>query len=204
MAQAAARCLEQKSGCTVLNIRKLLGYEDWLRQRLVRAIGDFSFAQVANILELAIKKGRAREIHLSDGMSARNEYGKLIFTRREPLLPDLKIKLREKLYQKTAGFRINKRQDCAFLDADKVKGPLSVRTRQAGDRFQPFGLSGTKKLKDYLIEQKIPLRRRDQVPVVVDTQGIIWLAGMGRIADRVKITDTTKNILEIRAIKEKT
>jgi hypothetical protein len=40
------------------------------------------------------------------------------------------------------------------------------------------------------------------VPVVVDQQGILWLAGLGRIADRAKITAKTKNILEIRILKE--
>jgi len=202
VAKAAKQCVELKAGQTVLNIRKLLGYEDWLQHRLVQAIGDFPFIQVENILELAVKKGRAREIYLPGGMFARNEYGNLIFSRRETSHPGLQVKLLTKFYPKPTGFTINKRKDRAFVDADRVKEPLTVRTRQNGDRFQPFGLSGTKKLKDYLIEQKIPSRQRDLVPVVVDGQGILWLAGLGRIADRVKITAKTKNILEIRILKE--
>ena len=202
VAKAASHCLEQKPDRTVLNIGKLLGYEDWLRYRLVQAIGDFPFALVENILDLAVKKGRTRELHLPNGMSVRNEYGRLVFTRRELRRPGVTFSLAEKLYRKPAGFTVNKRADRAFLDADKIKRPLRVRTRQNGDRFQPFGLSGTKKLKDYLIEQKIPPRRRDLVPVVTDQQGIVWLAGLGRIADRAKITAHTKNILEIRVLKE--
>ena len=44
-------------------------------------------------------------------------------------------------------------ENVALLDADKLKFPLRVRRWQEGDWFIPFGMSGRKKLSDYLIDK---------------------------------------------------
>lgn len=88
----------------------------------------------------------------------------------------------------------------AFLDADTVRFPIQVRSRRAGDRFAPLGLGGSKKLKDYMISQKIPREARDGIPIVVDSAGrIIWVAGF-QIDDRNKITALTKRVLALRVV----
>ncbi len=86
-----------------------------------------------------------------------------------------------------------------WLDPDALSSPraLTVRTRRPGDRFVPLGLGGAKKIKDYFIDEKIPreLRRR---AVVVECGGeIIWLAPH-RLADGVKLTPQTRQVLELR------
>ncbi len=44
---------------------------------------------------------------------------------------------------------------------------LRLRTRRAGDRFKPKGMGGrSRKLKDWMIDQKIPRRLRDQIPLL--------------------------------------
>lgn len=50
-----------------------------------------------------------------------------------------------------------------------VKGGLKykVRKRQEGDRFTPFGMKGTKKVKDFFIDLKIPAAARDKIPLLV-------------------------------------
>jgi tRNA(Ile)-lysidine synthase len=62
-----------------------------------------------------------------------------------------------------------------------VRGPLSVRSRVPGDRFQPPGLGGrTKKLQDYFVDRKVARQTRDSVPLVVDADDrIIWVVGHG-------------------------
>lgn len=71
--------------------------------------------------------------------------------------------------------------------------PLVVRPIKPGDRFQPLGLGGTKKIGDYLTDRKIPVVYRDEIPVIADQQGIIWLVGY-EIADRVKVDATTRKV----------
>ncbi len=74
---------------------------------------------------------------------------------------------------------------------------LAVRSRLPGDRFQPLGMSGTKKLKDFMIDEKIPNSLRDSVPLIVTSRGIAWVVGW-RIAEWAKVDDDDHERLEIR------
>ena len=61
---------------------------------------------------------------------------------------------------------------------DEVEPPLLVRFRQPGDAFRPASMGGRKKLKDYLIDAKVPQAQRDQLPLLCDAQGILWVVGL--------------------------
>jgi tRNA(Ile)-lysidine synthase len=73
---------------------------------------------------------------------------------------------------------------------------LVIRTRQPGDRFQPLGMSSTKKLQDFMVDEKIPRHWRDRVPLVVAPKGIAWVVGW-RIADWARARDDASEIMEI-------
>ena len=73
--------------------------------------------------------------------------------------------------------------------------PLSVRTRRAGDRFRPFGLTGRKKLQDFLVDRKVPRAERDRIPIVVDgNDRIVWVAGH-EIDEAFRVTDASRPVL---------
>ena len=55
-----------------------------------------------------------------------------------------------------------------YFDADQLTFPLYLRPRKPGDRFQPLGLNGSKKVKDLLISAKIPRHERWSYPLLVD------------------------------------
>lgn len=83
------------------------------------------------------------------------------------------------------------------VDAGKVSFPLTVRTRRPGDRFFPLGLGGSKKLKDFFIDLKLPAEKRDQVPLVVSAGGeIIWVVGL-RLDERFKVSAATEQVLRL-------
>ncbi len=63
------------------------------------------------------------------------------------------------------------------LDADRVRLPLTLRSRRPGDRLELPGVAGATKLQDLLVDAKIPRRERDRVGVVEAANGIVWLAG---------------------------
>jgi tRNA(Ile)-lysidine synthase len=87
----------------------------------------------------------------------------------------------------------------AALQASMVKFPLSVRNRRPGDRFRPFGAPGTRKLKDVLIDRRLPRSDRDGLPIVVDASGrIVWVAGV-TIAEHCRVTmpDTGVVVLKL-------
>ena len=84
----------------------------------------------------------------------------------------------------------------AYFDLDKTGDKLTLRRRKPGDRFQPLGMSQTKKLNEFMIDGKIPRLWRQHVPLVCSPEQIIWVVG-GRIDDRVKVTDDTRRVLSI-------
>lgn len=82
-------------------------------------------------------------------------------------------------------------------DADRICFPLVLRTRRPGDRFQPLGMKKEKKLKDFLIDERVPFYDRGSLPLLCDQDGIIWVVGV-RLSERVRITPETKNALFMR------
>jgi len=71
-----------------------------------------------------------------------------------------------------------------------------VRGRRAGDRFQPLGMGEAKKLQDFMVDAKVPRSWRDRVPLVCSPGGILWVVGW-RIAEPVRVTDSTKKVLRL-------
>ena len=83
-----------------------------------------------------------------------------------------------------------------MIDRDKLKGPLLIRPRKDGDQFFPLGGRGSKKLGDFFTDAKVPPQIRDQIGILCDAQGIVWVLSM-RISDRVKITPATTQALKL-------
>jgi tRNA(Ile)-lysidine synthase len=88
----------------------------------------------------------------------------------------------------------------AYFDFDKTGDNIIVRPRKSGDRFQPLGLSQPKKLGEFMIDTKIPRAWRERVPVVSSPEHILWLVGW-RIDERVKVTEDTKRVLYLQAVR---
>ncbi len=85
------------------------------------------------------------------------------------------------------------------FDADALGKPLTVRTWRPGDRFQPLGMKGTKKLQDFFVDAKVPQHERGQVPLLCAADGrIAWVVGY-RIAEPFKVTERTLRVLRLQA-----
>lgn len=98
------------------------------------------------------------------------------------------LKTREELRWPPASYQ-------AYIDFDLLSpGKLVVCFRQPGERFHPQGSAGSKKLKDFLIDQKVPVQRRNTLPLVKAGEEIIWVAGI-RVAHPYRVTDKTKRVL---------
>lgn len=85
----------------------------------------------------------------------------------------------------------------ALFDLEQVDFPLTVRTWAPGDRFQPLGMEGRKKVSDLLVDAKVPRTDKERQAVVCNGGGeIVWVVGR-RIDDRFKITLLTNRILRL-------
>ncbi len=88
---------------------------------------------------------------------------------------------------------------CVFLDLDTIQFPLIVRNFVPGDRFRPLGMSGTKKVKDFFIDEKVPIRVRKLCPIVLSEGAVIWIGGY-RLSELVKITSQTRKVLKLELL----
>jgi len=86
--------------------------------------------------------------------------------------------------------------DTAFFDAEKAGFPLTIRSPVPGDRFKPWGIEGTRKLKKILIDLKIPVRLRAGLPLLVKDGEILWVPGIRR-GRGAAVDSSTKTILEV-------
>ena len=85
----------------------------------------------------------------------------------------------------------------AYFDYDKIGPNLKVRFFRPGDRFIPLGMKGTKKLKSFFIDEKIPRSQRKAVPLLTSKNGdIIWVYEK-RIGEKYKVTDKSTSVLLI-------
>jgi tRNA(Ile)-lysidine synthase len=94
------------------------------------------------------------------------------------------------------GYEVPREAMRAAFDADAVGAPLVVRGRRVGDRLQPFGAAGARRLKTLFIDAKVPRWERARRPVVVAAGVIIWVAGLRRSAT-APVTADTRRVLEL-------
>ena len=84
----------------------------------------------------------------------------------------------------------------AQLDADTLQYPLRLRRWRNGDWFIPFGMSGRKKVGDFLTDAKVSAPERKRQFVLLSGNDIVWVVGR-RIDDRFALTSRSENVLKI-------
>ena len=84
----------------------------------------------------------------------------------------------------------------ALLDADKITYPLTLRRWKEGDSFTPFGMTGSKKVSDFLIDAKVSMAEKGRQFVLLSEGKIAWLIGR-RISDDFRITNKTERVIRI-------
>ncbi|MDA0988446.1 MAG: tRNA lysidine(34) synthetase TilS [Chloroflexi bacterium] len=82
------------------------------------------------------------------------------------------------------------------LNAESVGRRLLVRGRRPGDRFHPLGMTGSKKLQDFMVDEKVPREMRDRVPLVLSDERIVWVVGH-RIAHWARLTEDAMEVVEL-------
>ncbi|HXG02577.1 MAG TPA: tRNA lysidine(34) synthetase TilS [Candidatus Binatia bacterium] len=93
-------------------------------------------------------------------------------------------------------YTVPREADVVAFDADRLPCPLTVRARQPGDRFHPFGAPGERRLKSFLIDAGVPRWDRDRVPLVEAGGRIVWVAGLRRAA-AAPVSPGTREVVEL-------
>ena len=96
--------------------------------------------------------------------------------------------------------RFKARDQVAHLDADRVRLPLTVATRKPGDRMRALGLKEPKRLQDILVDAHVPRQVRDSLPVVSDSEEIVWIPGV-TVAESKRVTSATQRQLHLEIVR---
>lgn len=83
-----------------------------------------------------------------------------------------------------------------WFDYVKIKGNLVMRTRRQGDYLVLYRSGGKKKLKDYFIDEKIPVEERDGILLLACGSEILWVVGR-RVSESCKVDKNTEQILSV-------
>ena len=211
-AEACDRCMKKREeGLIELDLDEYEKLHAYLRSEVVsRALfeasgrmKDISRKHIRAVEQLASAQS-GRRISLIYGIRAAKEFRKVLISspgryeqaEHDEKIPELIKTVHDRseiLFQdiKNSG-RYKK-----FIDYATIKDVslLSVRHRKSGDRISVKG--GSKKLKDLLIEEKIPADERDRMYFVASDSEIVWIPDTGRIGERFKVTGETEKILEM-------
>ncbi|MBQ8882546.1 MAG: tRNA lysidine(34) synthetase TilS [Clostridia bacterium] len=162
---------------------------------------DFESKHICSIIELS-KKENGKSVNLVGGLVAINEYDRVtLYIDDGETLPD-EIDFDIGFYSFGEGFvsvfptSTDIESGVIKIDCDKVPSGAIIRTKRTGDTFRKFG-GQSKKLKDYLIDKKIPVRNRDKLPLLCYNNKVLAIFGV-EIADEIKITDRTTNAVELK------
>lgn len=186
--------------------RRLMRF--WLKQWNV----DSSFIPIDDAIHLLASDKPQAEIHFSTDVCLIRRYDQFFFGDKQEtapmqvnkpipvpgkiVIPELHIEVLTELVASNviqlgsaAGWQTT-------LDYALVKEGLFIRTWQEGDRIQPLGMEGTKPLKKIWQENKIPLEKRNSMPILCHQHEIVWIPGCCE-SENYKITDETEMFVQI-------
>ncbi|NLI90029.1 MAG: tRNA lysidine(34) synthetase TilS [Epulopiscium sp.] len=198
-----------------IHIKSFLSYHPVIQSRIIRmviesnlgSLKDIKYKNINDIMELAHKQS-GKSINIGMESIAIREHDHI------RILEDKKTLS----YSQELNIGINKVVECnkkvemilvddsknkqryentytKNIDYDKINGNLQIRNRKAGDKI--LLKNGSKKLKDFFIDEKIPKTYRDDVILIADDENVIWIVGY-RLSEYYYITDETKCILQIQ------
>lgn len=196
-----------------------------IRRALEKLTGDlvnFEKVHIYDIIKLN-KQGTGKSINLPKGVLVQNIYGDLVlsFLNKKSVNSKTELKISQELLSKEVlsnGITLNENilgygvslklisnNDINFKNNNFTKyfdigediESIVIRNRQDGDRFNPYGMMGTKKLKDIFIDLKVRKDLRDNIPLVLINEKIAWIVGY-RVSNAFKVSRNSRNILEIK------
>ena len=200
--ELAQKALEEKSGKIYLSLKNssvIIKRATILALNKLGVNKDYEFIHAVSVENLKNLQSGAK-ITLPKNVIAKREYDYVIFSLNDNEKCDLEITFRlgtfdflDKTIEVSSSI-IDK--PYLLFDGDKIPSGAVIRTRRDGDVFTKFG-GGTKKLKDYLIDKKIPLSSRDNLLLVAKNSVVYMIIGL-EISDHVRISETTTNKLKVK------
>jgi tRNA(Ile)-lysidine synthase len=205
-----------------ISIPELVKSHEAIQRRIIKTLlqicshskKGIGYLHVKSVMGLITGGSPNGTLNLPFDLEVRREYDLLTISKKKPAknsefcygieipgtvnIKELGIKTNFDLIDKTSALNFNSSRT-AFMDYDEISFPLIIRNMKPGDRIQPFGMNGTKKIKSLFIDEKVPKNRRKEIPLLVDQKSVLWIMGM-RLSERIRITDKTTSVVRIEIV----
>ncbi|WP_029323802.1 tRNA lysidine(34) synthetase TilS [Butyrivibrio sp. AE3004] len=220
--------ISKKKGEVILDCNVLSSRHEIIRERLIIRglqllyphVKDIQDIHINTISKMVLSKEGSKEQDLPYGIKVIRAYDKLKLTFKkldnpfsEAIIPDLEaldqgehvtvkipgvgiVKMRVFLYE--SRLEIPTGEYTKWFNYDKINNSLQFRTRCTGDMISVG--NGNKKLKKFMIDEKIPLDVRDSLYILADGDNVLWVPGY-RIGDYYKLDDYSLRVLEVTVTK---
>jgi tRNA(Ile)-lysidine synthase len=219
MAKHELKKIREKEGINIIEFNKL---HTALKKRVIRLMvedvkGNLNGIEGKHIEECIrlIEKGKTgKTIELPDNINCAIDYSIFkVLKKTEALDYEYRLGVPETIYVREANMyvetkilednieNLTDKQFVKYWDCDKIKYGIIVRNRRDGDYIFPKGMEGRKKLKDILIDKKVPREERDRLLIFSIESEVLWIAGV-RDSRNYKIDSNTKRVLEIKITKK--
>jgi tRNA(Ile)-lysidine synthase len=180
-------------------------------EHLAGNLRSMEFPHFLAIDHLLENPGPSKQIRLPHGISVSRSYHSLIFfnTPAAPVsfeysvsgpgileIPEIGGTMRFAMIPAQGRDPRSEKPNLALLDFDSIDFPLTVRSFRPGDRFQPLGMEGEKKVKDLFMDCKIPVERRKKIPLLLAKDCLLWVVGV-RVDHRARLKPRTRRALKV-------
>ena len=205
----------QRNGTICLDVKEMSVLPLGLARRVVRDfvtkvrgnLRGISFEEIEGILNLE----EAKSFHLKrdlvlkrdknmvfpgDKSAMRIEYAYRWNGNKALLIRELLLTVEAKRIKQGSSPFVFDDNTRVYADGKKMTFPIIIRNRLEGDRYQPLGTPGHKKLKEIMRAKNIPLEERKKRPVFISGEDIVWVLGLP-VADQFKIDEKSEEIVEI-------
>lgn len=207
---------KQEASPVTLSCRKLSALHPALRMRVLRLAMAEALGSSRNISQVHLRdvenlltKQSGVLVQTAGGLLVRRQYDSLVFGKgqKEQACFSYNLPLGSAVFVQEADLLVESgvfsgkseeipADGCTnVFDYDKITQNLCCRTRAAGDRITLPG--GTKKLKSFMIDEKIPADQRNEIPLIACGGDIVWIYG-GRTSAKFAPDAATTRYLWIR------
>lgn len=211
--EASDMLVTEKEDYISLSLKEFSKIETEYRSEFLRFIFNekfgiqISFDDCSKILSL-LKKQTGKSVQVTDRITVLKERTDLII-RKEKIKKDfetstLSIDESIKINNKELSIkevRTNKKKfssdkNLEFISGDSITPNFIIRRWESGDRFYPLGMKGSKKVSDFLNEQKIQSFKKREQMVLLNQDRIVWVLGL-RLDERFRVTPETKKVYQL-------
>ena len=203
--------IHKKDGKTYIPVNLLLEYPD--REIIIyELLKDFGFqSPEIEDIALSLEKQPGRLFFSKDFVCVKDRDHLIISQKKSDEKTEILIHSDQKEIQSLQGLirmrivdideipDLKTDSNTAYLDVSLLSFPLKLRNPADGDSFIPFGMSGKKKISDFLTDMKIPRTEKKNIWLLTSEDQIAWVVGF-RIDNRFRVKKTTQKVLEIKLL----